>query len=176
MFVVCNANNLQAHLSVHNRRCCIYKKNKVFRCLKDLKDKVPSFYRDDTQLFVLVLVKSLNSSKYWVQLCCHPKSTTHWQQTWWDCMTDLHSGCSLWTAPTCKSCKGSVICEVFELLKHTNAELYNWKADHPAYSLVFGSGRAKWCCFLDVCIFTSQSRIQWHHNRGRQKYCWSHAT
>lgn len=31
-------------------------------------------------------------------------------------------------------------------------------------------------CFLHICIFTSQSRIQWHHNRGRQKYCWSYAT
>lgn len=91
-------------------------------------------------------------------------------------MTDLHSGCSLWAALICKSCKGSVVCEEFELLKHTHAELYNWEADHSGYCLVFGSGRAKCCGFLDICVFTSQSRIQWHHNRGRQKYCWSHAT
>lgn len=91
-------------------------------------------------------------------------------------MIDLHAGCSLWTALICKSGKDSVVCEVCEPLKHTNAELYNWEADHPGYSLVFGSGRAKWCCFLDICIFTSQSRIQWHHDRGGQKYCWSHAT
>ena len=60
-------------------------------------------------------------------------------------MIDLHSGCSLWTVRTCKSRKDLLDCKVCEPLKHPNAELYNWETDHPGCSLVFGSGRAKWC-------------------------------
>lgn len=47
MFVVCNGKYLQTLFSTHKRKCCIWKKNEVFGRLKDLKDKVPSPYRDD---------------------------------------------------------------------------------------------------------------------------------
>lgn len=105
-----------------------------------------------------------------------PQSTTCWQQALrpaWQTCTQA-AACELVSLVTVmRTCWFTKLCGP---LKHPDAELYNWEIDHPGYALVFGSGRAKWDCFLHICIFTSQSCIQWHHNRRRQKHRWSYAT
>jgi len=125
-----------------------------------------------------LLAKSHNFQNHSCSSAVSPKSqfafTDSWPYALWDRPASGHSP---WTGLTCKSGKGSLICKVSEPLKQLRSELENWDMDHPRLPLVFGSKKAKQCWLLlkPLCLFTSQSRIQWHHDRGGQKHCWSFA-
>lgn len=183
MFVVCNGKHAFTSSSLHTQQkvLCLEEEWDI-QASEGLKGQSAQFLQGagmtnacknlcTTNYNSLSLLKALTLKSLGATLLSVPRV----QLTDSKCY-GLHSGCSLWTVLTCKSHKDLVICKVYEPLKHPNAELYNWETDHRGYSLVFGSRRAKWCCFLHLFIFTSQSRIQRHHDRGRQKYCWSYAT
>jgi len=80
--------HLQAHLSIHNKRCCVWKKNEIFRRLKDVKDEVLSLYLGlgmtnecknlgTTKYNSLSLLKALTFKITGCNPAVSPKSTTH---------------------------------------------------------------------------------------------------
>lgn len=165
--------HLQASLSLHCRRYCVWKGNGALKCLNtSLKENSAWFVVGMGMTNVCtdqctakhhpLLAESHNFQTHSCSSAISPKSHFALADSKPYGLCDRPaSGCSLWTGLTCKSGKGSFICKVSEPLKQLSSELENSDMDHPRQPLLFGSKKAKqhWLLFKPWCLFISQSRI-----------------